>query len=210
MAARLNFAQQSAVDEESHCLVAACPGSGKTTVLVEKAASILSKTPESRIVVATFTRDAANEMRKRIVSRVGEEMSERISTNTFHGLAFRQLRKSKKIKGGASILTEAEQLSFASRAAAVAGIDISREEAMRVIEETRITLAGSGANDEAARLVAAYEDLVKRNRSIDFQDLMRMAVIGMRNGGSPPLKCTHLFITGFCFTITTVLFPVRL
>jgi len=61
--------EQSAIveDDERDLLVSACPGSGKTRVLVEKITRELEK--GHRVVAITYTNKAAEEMRERILKK---------------------------------------------------------------------------------------------------------------------------------------------
>ena len=66
MADKLNEAQRRAVESEESMLCCACPGSGKTTVVITKVRHILKTHPDPWIVMTTFSRDAADEMMDRI------------------------------------------------------------------------------------------------------------------------------------------------
>lgn len=90
----LNDAQREAVTApDSHVLVLAGAGSGKTRVLVHRIAWLIQmeQLPASSIMAVTFTNKAAREMRGRI-----EEMlqipTRGMWVGTFHGLAHRLLR----------------------------------------------------------------------------------------------------------------------
>ncbi|PAU81894.1 DNA helicase II [Halovibrio salipaludis] len=90
----LNDAQREAVTApDSHVLVLAGAGSGKTRVLVHRIAWLIQveQVPASSIMAVTFTNKAAREMRGRI-----EEMlqipTRGMWVGTFHGLAHRLLR----------------------------------------------------------------------------------------------------------------------
>ena len=67
--------QQSAIDARNHSvLVSAAAGSGKTAVLVERVLSLLREGMRiDRMLIVTFTRAAAGEMRERIGRRLEEE-----------------------------------------------------------------------------------------------------------------------------------------
>ncbi len=94
----LSDAQQAAVDARGVVLVSAGAGSGKTTMLVERAAREVEHgvDPES-IFVVTFTERAAAELAERLRVRlqsVGlQERAERISVSTIHGLCGSILRE---------------------------------------------------------------------------------------------------------------------
>ena len=70
--------QQSAIDaRNSSVLVSAAAGSGKTAVLVERVLSLLREGGRiDRMLIVTFTRAAAGEMRERIGRRLEAEGAE--------------------------------------------------------------------------------------------------------------------------------------
>ena len=80
MARNWTPAQRSAIDERSRTLlVSAAAGSGKTAVLTERIISSLTDpqnpTDISRLLVVTFTRAAAQEMRARIARALGDAIA---------------------------------------------------------------------------------------------------------------------------------------
>jgi len=82
----LNKAQKEAVDTvEGTVMVVAGPGTGKTKTLTLRIANILLKTqinPEN-ILALTFTEAASYEMRKRLLSIIGQD-AYRVEITTFH------------------------------------------------------------------------------------------------------------------------------
>ena len=90
----LNDEQREAVTApDSHVLVLAGAGSGKTRVLVHRIAWLMQveKMPTSSIMAVTFTNKAAREMRGRVEAMM--DVSTRgMWMGTFHGLAHRFLR----------------------------------------------------------------------------------------------------------------------
>lgn len=75
-------------------LVIAGAGSGKTRVLTQRVAYILSKGIDpKKILTVTFTNKAAKEMKERIEKVVGEEKAKKILIGTFHSLAVRWLHQ---------------------------------------------------------------------------------------------------------------------
>ena len=91
----LNPQQQAAV---LHCdgplLVLAGAGSGKTRVIVEKIAHLVSsgRFPARRIAAITFTNKSAKEMRERVARRIRGDGAEGLTVCTFHALGLRMLQ----------------------------------------------------------------------------------------------------------------------
>lgn len=144
--AGLNPEQQQAVVSPGHALVIACPGSGKTAMLSAKAAYLLSR--NKRVVAVTFTKDAAHELRERIVKKVGhdrKDMFRRLWVGTFHsaGLAIASPARLAKGSFGTDMLSEMMK--------AKKGTDDSSsimDEHQRLILINRILKDCGGANDE--------------------------------------------------------------
>ncbi|MBS7815111.1 ATP-dependent helicase [Wohlfahrtiimonas chitiniclastica] len=58
--------QQDAIDYDNSCIITACPGSGKTTVIKEKIRNLFCDLNDYQGVIAiTFTRKASDELRRR-------------------------------------------------------------------------------------------------------------------------------------------------
>lgn len=98
----LNEEQREAVtDLTNDSLVIAGAGSGKTRVLTTKIAYILAegKARPYEVLALTFTNKAAREMRSRIATIVGEDLSRMIPMGTFHSIFARWLRSYGKYLG---------------------------------------------------------------------------------------------------------------
>ena len=91
----LNAAQCAAVRYlDGPSLVIAGAGSGKTRVLTYKIAYLLENGFEPWSILAlTFTNKAANEMKERIASRVGERAASMLWMGTFHSVFSKILRR---------------------------------------------------------------------------------------------------------------------
>jgi superfamily I DNA/RNA helicase/RecB family exonuclease len=89
----LDAAQQSVVDHQGGpLLVLAGPGTGKTTTLVETAvARVEAGVATDNILMLTFGRRAAGELRDRVTARLGRTVREPVA-RTLHSYAFGVLR----------------------------------------------------------------------------------------------------------------------
>ncbi len=75
-------------------LVLACAGSGKTTTTVHRIKHLLAQDPtldESAVILTTFTRDAANDMQRKLDALLGKETA--VNVGTFDSLALRFLKQ---------------------------------------------------------------------------------------------------------------------
>ena len=91
----LNPEQLAAVKHDrGPLLILAGAGSGKTRVLTHRIAYLISERDVSpyQILAITFTNKAANELKDRLVLRIGEDAND-IWAGTFHSICLRILRK---------------------------------------------------------------------------------------------------------------------
>ena len=94
-AVRLDEAQQRVVDHRGGpLLVLAGPGTGKTTTIVEAVAERIEHRDmdPGRILVLTFSRKAAGELRERITARLHRTTREPLAL-TFHSYAYALVRR---------------------------------------------------------------------------------------------------------------------
>ena len=93
-------------------MVLAGPGSGKTSVIVERTAYMISegKIPASSILVVTFSRAAAREMKERFLKFTGE-VHTAVTFGTFHGVFYGILKQAYGLSA-ANILSEEEKFDI--------------------------------------------------------------------------------------------------
>ena len=111
---QFNEKQKKAIaHNEGPCLVLAGPGSGQTAVITERAVRLVTEeiVKPDELLVITFTRAAAEEMRERFLKRTGAADT-RVVFGTFHSVFYRILRESSGDSGLAEVLREGEQLSL--------------------------------------------------------------------------------------------------
>ncbi|MFT3909675.1 MAG: RecQ family ATP-dependent DNA helicase [Ferruginibacter sp.] len=92
-------------NEAKHITVLAGPGSGKTKVLVHKLASLLlmEDVKHEQLLMVTFSRAAATEFKKRLVSLIGN-VAHFIEIKTFHSYCFDLLGKVGSLEKSDAIL----------------------------------------------------------------------------------------------------------
>src|SRR5215831_8342630 len=97
----LDPAQQGAANGTGRIqLVLAGPGTGKTTTLAGRFVLLVRQGIDRRRILAlTFTKKAADEMRSRIAIALDLPSTADMSIATFHGFAFRHLRRNPQLAG---------------------------------------------------------------------------------------------------------------
>jgi len=187
----LNDAQRQAVTAPAEpTLVIAGAGSGKTRVLVHRAAWLIDVegvSPQSLLAV-TFTNKAAAEMRGRIEALLGMPVSH-LWIGTFHGLAHRLLRRhwqEAKLPQNFQIIDSDDQLRLIKRLLKNLEIDDSRwvpKEIQWFINAQKDEgLRPQHLDDERdpnrrqmISLYAAYEEICERGGLVDFAELLLRA-----------------------------------
>jgi superfamily I DNA/RNA helicase len=197
----LDQAQQEAVDAVENILCCACPGSGKTRVLVAKVTHVLKTHPDPFIIMTTFSRDAADEMLKRIKEvqkkeiRAGiknpltNEQMKRLTIGTFHSLALRQIRAIGKV---GKILSAIETRHLIFRSLHESRLEISPEDADAYISRCKADKAFAEAHPDYARLTACYCRLQAELGRQDFTDMLMQANQLMASGKIKPIRATHV------------------
>ncbi|MWV62550.1 AAA family ATPase [Helicobacter saguini] len=95
----LNDEQKMACDAAlGHNLVIASAGTGKTSTIVGRICTLLSRgIKPSEILLLTFTNKASSEMISRVAKIFGSEIAGQITAGTFHSVAYKTLRERQKI-----------------------------------------------------------------------------------------------------------------
>lgn len=184
----LNPDQQAAVLAPGHTVVVACPGSGKTRVLVERAARLRAAHPEASIVVVTFTRQAARELRERLSKKMATLARTRVAT--FHSLALQQILSG----SDARICKPGDQMALLRRA----WFEFGDDEGFRGFASAvdAVAAGGPSALDNLDYLSAydRYLELLLHLSVIDFSQAILKAVSAMRSGELTPIPCQYLLV----------------
>ena len=195
MGYNFNEAQSLAIKHvDGPMLVIAGPGSGKTATLVERVKNLVLEhgVNPSNILVITFTKAAANEMKQRFEKEIELEMKHtrsanagRVSFGTFHAIFFMVLKLAYQYESSNIVSEEVKyqairelvhkhNLDFRDENELISGIlgEISQ------IKNTRIPLEhfySAQCGETIFRdIYKAYENYLRRNRLLDFDDMLTM------------------------------------
>jgi len=184
----LNSEQQEAVQTvDGPLLVHAGPGSGKTRVIVHRIAYmvLVAKVNPRNILAVTFSRKAAEEMKKRL-----EELLDRtapyVNVSTIHSACLRILRNEGVPGFGLNfeVLDEEEQNKLIRLCMENAGLELEENGLRRVRETIRYAKTnmidadsispGSGErfDDASAAVYRGYQRLLKKRQALDYDDML--------------------------------------
>lgn len=189
----LNERQKEAVlHTEGPLLVTAGAGSGKTKVLTCRIAHILDTgIPPYRILAITFTNKAAREMQERVQNLVGAD-AEKIWLSTFHSFCAKLLRfEIDGFKGytrNFTIYDSQDQLTLVKNCQKEINLDDKQfpprsvlsaiSNAKNALQDADAygSLAGGFYEQQVAQVYSLYEQKLKENNAMDFDDLLLLAV----------------------------------
>ncbi|MBD3362925.1 AAA family ATPase [Candidatus Dojkabacteria bacterium] len=190
----LNAPQREAVETtEGPVLVLAGAGSGKTRVLTHRIAYILSqnKAKTEEILAVTFTNKAANEMKERISSLLGQNSHSYHRSipwcGTFHSICVRILRNNGEkigINNSFTIYDSTDSLNVIKES--MDRLSISKKDfnpyAIRsvissskneLITAQQFTKHADGYFQETvAKIYPKYQEILRNNQALDFDDLI--------------------------------------
>lgn len=189
----LNPAQREAVEHiEGPSLIIAGAGSGKTRVLTSKIAYLIeSGISPNEILALTFTNKAAKEMKERVVQFAGER-SERMWMGTFHSMFARILRIEAELLGftrNFTIYDSNDSVSVVKSIMNEQNIStdkinpksihsyISKIKNKVILPGAFHTLANTQFENIVADVYEVYFERLKRNNSMDFDDLLIYPII---------------------------------
>jgi ATP-dependent DNA helicase Rep len=187
----LNAPQRHAVlHVDGPLLVLAGAGSGKTRVIVEKIAHLVTsqRMPAQRIAAITFTNKSAREMRERVARRIKGDAAEGLTVCTFHalGLKLLQIDHAKLgLRRGFSIFDADDSdaqfkdlLPPGSKPDAIDAVRhlVSHAKNAGLSPEQAAAQARSAREHEAAGVYARYQQRLATFNAVDFDDLIRLPV----------------------------------
>lgn len=179
-----NEAQRKAINHfKGPCMVLAGPGSGKTTVITERAKMLINqyKISPSNILVITFTKAAANEMKERFYKLVGTSLP--VTFGTFHAVFFYFLKCAYNYQS-TNVLSEEDKKQIIKELVGKYKLEMDDEEdfVQGIISEISMIkgdmidinnyYSTSCAEDLFRKMYMDYEqNLVSRDK-IDFDDML--------------------------------------
>ncbi len=189
----LNEMQKEAVIyKDGPLLILAGAGSGKTRVLTCRIAYLIKeyKVNPYNILAITFTNKAANEMKDRITNLIGKT---NITASTFHSFGVKILREydNAKILGynkNFNIMDSDDTLTLIKKITKDLGFDpktfspymiknkISSCKNEYVMPEDYKAFVCSSEDDVIYKVYSKYEDTLKQNNSVDFDDLLILPI----------------------------------
>lgn len=186
----LNELQREAVfHKDGPCLVIAGAGSGKTKVLTTRVANLIMEgVPSYQILAITFTNKAAKEMKERILNMVSELDS---FIGTFHSFGMRIIRENVALLGmqrNFTILDTEDVTSLIRKILKDKGYDLKEISPYFVRSKISFIKNEMLSNAEvekyfiddlekiAYEVYLEYNMRLKKNNSVDFDDLLRLPV----------------------------------
>ena len=191
----LNSIQQQVVtDTLGPILVIAGAGSGKTRVLTNRIAYLINQNISSyNIAAVTFTNKAANEMNNRLKTYLAEDSVKNLWIGTFHNICGRILRKDiekldDKRTSNFVIFDESDSTSIIKQALKELNLDDKRYKPKAVLakissaKNNMISAYEFTSNaedyftDKVGRIYHKYEEVLKENNALDFDDMLLLTV----------------------------------
>ena len=186
----LNKEQKEAVLHiDGPCLVLAGAGSGKTKVLTTRIANLINNGIYSgNILAITFTKKAAKEMRDRVSNIVDENYA---FVGTFHSFGLRIIRENYEKLGLSKNFTIIDSDDVASVIKKIMKeFDISTKEYSVSFIRNKISFIKNEMLSDseidkylvsppekiAIKVYREYENILRRNNAVDFDDLLKRPV----------------------------------
>ena len=190
----LNDKQKEAVmADDGPVLILAGAGSGKTSVLTTKIAYLIEEkcVNPKNILAITFTNKAAREMKERIIKMVGSKAYD-MQISTFHSFGLRIIKENYERLGyekNFTIIDSDDSLTLIKKIMKELNIDTTRcnpkfiKNNISSCKNEMMTpsryksLAVDEVGETTYKVYEKYQEALKRNNSLDFDDLLTMPVM---------------------------------
>lgn len=182
---KLNDEQKSAaLDIHGPSMVVAGPGSGKTFTLVVRTANMIANgIPADKIILFTFTKKAALEIKERVIATIGDQANS-ITVGTYHGVCSKILRRYANYVGltkSFSILDTDDCKKIAKDIIKTSGYNVEADKLLWKISDYKCKLmtptdaiqnATTIIESQAAELYRLYAAKLLAQNCVDFDDLI--------------------------------------
>jgi len=199
----LNPSQQEAKEAiEGPVLIIAGPGSGKTRVITHRIRHLIleKRIDPSKVLAVTFTNKAAREMEERLFDKsykddstplLPKSMRGKLRVGTFHAICARFLRIDGHhigIDRNYTIYDDSDRLSLIKRVLEALKLDvkthpprpiqyaISEAKAKLLTPAVKASQSETYFEEVTQRVYEKYEQLLKENNALDFDDLLMKVV----------------------------------
>ncbi len=179
-----NLSQRNAIQHQNGpCMVLAGPGSGKTAVITERTKYLITecRVDPKHILVITFTKAAANEMKERFCRKMGERLP--VTFGTFHAIYFTVLKYAYHFESS-NIISEEKRYQFMREIIQRFRLELDDENEfinqmlaeISKVKNGRIDInhfySSHCGEDVFRKIYREYKDMLTRNRLIDFDDML--------------------------------------
>jgi superfamily I DNA/RNA helicase len=166
---KLSEQQRAAVEEPGNVFVTACPGSGKTRVLIQRIMDDLSKleSTKHRVIAVTFTNRAADEIKSRLDD--SEIPLNQLWTGTIHSFSLDWILRpyacySKQLRRGFRVADEYFTRNLIN--------DLKRKHGLGFFDEVNMRFCRNGRSKPSSQnekhLKDEYYQILKDGKLIDF------------------------------------------
>lgn len=198
--------QLAAIECDDHLILFAGPGSGKTSTSIKKAVRVLED-PDRRLILCTFSVEAAGELRGRL-ERAFAAMDKRLPANrvqisTLDSLSYRHLFAQPGILSKLNFLSPPAQTPMLRAIVSELGLpkldDLSPwlERYQSALNREEVTQLLESQQPEALLLIKAYLERLKSAGLVDLATIKRTCALGMKQGTIPPFTVAGQRVTDF-------------
>lgn len=166
-------------------LVISTCGSGKTNTMTHRVVNMINKgIPESEIVVITFTKKAANEIKERISNLIKRE--HKAFVGTFHSFCFSILKEEYETLGykrNITVLDEEDQVKLFKHICSEIELDFEYtcEDVIKEISDFNNKNIKYDENQRFYKIYQKYLEILRKNNQVDFDHIISYCIDLLKN-----------------------------